>query len=165
MMQVGSQAGAAFERTTGSGEDSAETASQAVSAYLAAFYSADFLKARALVAADYAFRGPFLQVESRDAFFDGAAGLLAIVRGHRVLRQWADGNDVCSVYEVNLETSSGAGSILMREWNTVRSGLLASGCLVFDTAAFRALVPPRAVKPGEAVAIDTESVNRQDLGA
>jgi hypothetical protein len=143
MMQVVSQADTSAERATGSGADSAETASLAVSAYLAAFYSGDFARARSMVATDFAFRGPFLQVEGRDAFFDGAAGLLPIVRGHRVLRQWADGDDVCSLYEVNLETSLGAGSILMSEWNTVRSGLLTSGCVVFDTAAFRALVSPR----------------------
>jgi hypothetical protein len=143
MMQVESQGRASVERPTGSGADSAETATQVVSAYLAAFYAGDFVKARSLVAVDFSFRGPFLQVEGRDAFFDGAAGLLPIVRGHRVLRQWADGNDVCSVYEIALETSIGAGSLLMSEWNTVRSGLVTSGCVIFDTAAFRALAPPR----------------------
>ncbi len=115
--------------------------SHVVIEYLTAFYSGDFNKAQSLLADDFSFRGPFLQVDRKDAFFKGAQGLKPIVRGHRMLRQWEDGDDVCSVYELNVETPLGAGSVLMSEWNTVRGGQIVSGVVVFDTAAFRALVP------------------------
>jgi len=117
------------------------TASEVVNRYLEGFYRGDHDAARAVVSADFSFRGPFLQVRGREAFFEGAAGLKRIVRGHRVLRQWAQGDDVCSVYEVQLETPAGAGSIPMSEWHTVRRGHLVAGLVLFDSAAFRALVP------------------------
>jgi hypothetical protein len=42
---------------------------------------------------------------------------------------------------MNLKTPAGKGSVLVSEWNTVRDGKVTSAPLVFDTAAFRSLVP------------------------
>lgn len=117
------------------------SASQVVSDYLTAFTSGDIEGARALVADDFSFEGPMLQADGKEAFFAGAAGLAPIVRGYRMLRQWEEGDDVCSMYEFKVETPAGAGSVLMSEWNTVHDGQLTSGRLVFDTAAFQALMP------------------------
>lgn len=116
-------------------------ASQVVMEYLTAFTSGDIDRARTLVADDFSFRGPMLQADGKEAFFEGAATLAPIVRGYRMLRQWEEGDDVCSLYEFNVETPAGAGSVLMSEWNTVHDGQLTSARLVFDTAAFQALMP------------------------
>jgi ketosteroid isomerase-like protein len=118
-------------------------ASRVVNEYLAAFTSGDFDKAQTLVHDAYSFTGPFLRSGTKDGFFKGASPLVPIVRGYRLLRQWEDGGDVCSVYEFHLQTPATSGSVLMCEWHTVRDGQLTSGRLVFDTAAFRALVPAR----------------------
>ena len=118
-----------------------EPASHTVNRYLDGFYRGDFATAGAVVAADFTFKGPFLDVQGKDAFFAGAVGLQQIVRGHHLLRQWTDGEDVCSVYDVHLETPVGAGTVPMSEWHTVRDGQLVAGRVLFDTAAFRALVP------------------------
>lgn len=116
-------------------------ATQTVNTYLSALYSGDLARARSVVAETFTFTGPFVRAESREEFFAGAAGLAPIVQGHRLLRQWEDGDEVCSVYEVALATTEGRGSVLMSEWHTVREGQLTAGRVVFDTAAFRALVP------------------------
>lgn len=84
-----------------------------------------------------------MEATSKDSYFASAAGLAPIVRGHRLLRQWEDGEDVCSIYEVNLETPAGMGAVLMSEWHTARQGKLASSRLILDTAPFRALMPPQ----------------------
>lgn len=115
----------------------AETAS----AYLTAFYGGDFGEARALLAEDFSFSGPFVQVRGRDPFLDSAAGLKPILHGHRLLRQWADGDEICSWYDVDLQTPVKSGAVTMSEWHTVREGKLASGRVVFDAAAFRAFLP------------------------
>jgi hypothetical protein len=94
-----------------------------------------------MVTDGFEFQGPFLQVEGADAFFDGAQGLRSIVRGVTVRRQWQDGGDVSTLYEVNLETAAGTGQVVMSEWSAVRDGKLAEALVVFDTDAFRALVP------------------------
>src|SRR5258706_282997 len=120
--------------------DSAGGAASLVTQYLTAFYAGDFDRARATVAQDFSFQGPFLQVQGRDAFFAGAQGLQPIVRGHRLLRQWVDGDEVCSIYDVTFETPKGTGSVPMSEWHTVRDGRLAAARVLFDAAAFRALL-------------------------
>jgi ketosteroid isomerase-like protein len=117
------------------------SSSQTAANYLNAFWSGDMEAARGLVADDFSFRGPFVQVEGKDAFFASAAGLIPIIRGYRMLRQWGDGEDVCSYYEFDVEAPGGKGSVQAAEWSRVRDGRLASSRLVFDTAAFRKLVP------------------------
>ena len=121
---------------------SATAALEVVNTYLTSFYSGDFDKAGTVVSEDFVFVGPFLQVESKELFFQGAEGLRPIVRGHRLLRQWSDSNNVSSIYDVDLETPAGAGSIVMSEWHKLRDGELVSGRIIFDTAAFRTLVSP-----------------------
>ncbi len=112
-----------------------------VGQYLGAFYSGDFERARTVVAESFSFQGPFLKVDGKDAFFAGAEGLRHVVAGHRLVRQWQDGNEVSSLYEVELRTPAGEGTVLMSEWHTVAAGQLVSGSVVFDSAAFRALLP------------------------
>ena len=114
---------------------------EVVNAYLEAFWSGDFEQARRLVVDDFSFQGPLAQADDKETFFASAAPLVPIVRGYRPLRQWAEGDEVCTVYECQLETPVGAGCVLMSEWNTMRDGRVAAARLMFDTAAFRALLP------------------------
>ena len=111
-----------------------------VNRYLTAFYTGDFATARAVVAEDFAFRGPFIEAHGRDAFFERAAGLRGVVRGHRLLHQWVDGGDVCSIYDVQLATALQSGAVTMAEWHTVQHGMLVRGHVLFDTRAFRDIV-------------------------
>ena len=114
-----------------------------VNRYLAAFYSGNFLAARELVADNYQFKGPFAEAANKEAYFSSAAGLTHIVKGHDMLRQWKDGDEVCSIYDVNLVTPVNKGKITMCEWHTVENNQLTSGRVILDTAAFRALMPKR----------------------
>lgn len=118
--------------------------SAAVNTYLSAFYSGDFASASSVVADTFSFEGPFIKTPSKMAFFESADGLRAIVRGHQTLRQWVDESDVCTIYDMVLETPLGSGSVTMSEWHHVRGGLLVSARLFFDSAAFLALVPARS---------------------
>jgi len=128
-------------------------ASHVVNDYLIAFWSGDFEIAQGLVADGFSFRGPLAQADDRAAFFASAAPLAPIVRGHELMRQWTEGDQVCSLYECRVESASGAGSILIAEWDTVRDDRVVAAQLVFDTAAFRALLPaPGPVSPAVALA-------------
>src|ERR1700685_3869770 len=103
-----------------------------VNNYISAFYQGDFESAGSFLADEFSFEGPFIKTQSKKSFFEGANGLRGIVRGHRTLRQWVDGNDVCTIYEMLLETPLGSGSITMSEWSSVRDGQLVSSRLFFD---------------------------------
>jgi len=109
--------------------------------YLDRFSAGDIAGAAELLTDDFVFHGPMLQAEGKAAFLAGASGLAPMVRGNEMLRQWVDGDEVCSVYDFKIETPAGAGSITMAEWVTVRDGQLASARLIFDTAAMAALMP------------------------
>lgn len=109
--------------------------------YLDRFSSGDIAGAAELLADDFSFHGPMLQAEGKAAFVEGASRLGPMVRGNEMLRQWVEGDEVCSVYDFNLETPAGAGSVTMAEWATVRDGKLSSSRLIFDTAAMAALMP------------------------
>ena len=112
-----------------------------VNQYLEAFYAGDFDGAGALVAEDFQFKGPFIEVVGRAKYFLAAERLKPIMRGHVMLKQWEDGADICSLYEVNLQTPATSGKIYMSEWNRVLNEKLAVARLIFDTGAFRKLVP------------------------
>lgn len=109
--------------------------------YLERFTSGDVGGAAELLADEFSFVGPMLQATGKTEFLAGAAGLGPIVRGCEMRRQWVDGDEVCSVYDLNIETPAGAGSIPMAEWSVVRDGKLVSSRLLFDTAAMTALMP------------------------
>jgi hypothetical protein len=49
---------------------------------------------------------------------------------------------VSSIYEMLSETPAGAGSVVVSQWHVARDGELISGRVMFDTTAFRDLVPP-----------------------
>jgi len=110
--------------------------------YLGAFTANDTERAAALLTDDFEFDGPMMQTSGKSAFLEGAAQLGPIVRGYRMIRQFEDGDDVCSIYDFEVETPVGKGAIRMSEWSTVRDGKLASSRLIFDTPKFGALMPP-----------------------
>ena len=109
--------------------------------YIDAFTSGDGATAAGLLADNFKFHGPMLQADTKAAFLEGAAQLCPIVRGYKMLKQWEDGDDVCSVYDFQIETPKGKGAITMSEWTTVKNGKLASSRLIFDSQAFMALMP------------------------
>ncbi len=115
--------------------------SKVVNEYLTAFTAWDIDGLRTHLADEFSFVGPSSRADGRDTFLAGAGRLAPIMRGYRILRQWEDGGDVCTVYEFDLQTAAGAGSVLMCEWNTVRDGRVTGSRLLYDTGAWNALVP------------------------
>lgn len=71
----------------------------------------------------------------------GSATAAAMARGCTIRHQWVDGDDVCSIYDFEIETPAGTGTISMAEWSVIRNGKLVSSRLLFDTAAMAVLMP------------------------
>jgi YHS domain-containing protein len=138
------------------------TSAEIVNAYLAAYTSGDVDRAASLVSEDFSFQGPMQTTAGRSALRKIAAHLGPNARGHRVLRQWQDGDEVCTIYQLSVETGSEATPVLVSEWNTVRGGQVASSLMLSDTGPFRGagnanatLVDPvwgRTVHPAAAAA-------------
>ncbi len=109
--------------------------------FLEASSSGDFVAAAGYLADNYKFHGPLFQADNKKDYVEGTAQLAAIVRGHKMLRQWTDGDEACSVYDFHIETPKGKGSITMTDWTTVKNGKMVSSRLIFNTSEFVALMP------------------------
>lgn len=117
------------------------TTADTFESYLKRFTSGDVEGAAELLDDAFAFHGPMVQADNKADFLAGTEGLLPIVRGYEMHRMFVDGNDVCALYDFKVETPVGSGSIYMSEHSVVRDGKLVSSRLLFDTAAFMALMP------------------------
>jgi hypothetical protein len=82
-------------------------------------------------------------VDGNSAFFEGAAGLLPVVHGHRMRRLCAEREDVCSVCDVAFETARGSGLVLMTESRVARAGNSSKGasCSTAPSSARRQGAP------------------------
>ena len=79
---------------------------EVVNAYLAAYTSGEVDRAASLVSEDFSFHGPMQATAGRSALRKIAAHVAANARGHRVLRQWQDDNEVCTIYQLRVGTGS-----------------------------------------------------------
>jgi SnoaL-like protein len=109
--------------------------------YLERFTSGDIEGAAEFLGEEFTFDGPILRAKDKAEFLAGSAAAASMARGCTIHHQWADGDDVCSVYDFEIETPAGAGAIPMAEWSVIRDGKLVSSRLLFDTAAMAALMP------------------------
>ena len=71
--------------------------SEIVNSYLTGYTSGDVDRAASLVSEDFSFQGPMQATAGRSALRRIVAHVAANARGHRVLRQWQDGDDVCTL--------------------------------------------------------------------
>ena len=111
-------------------------------AYLNAVLSGDHETAAQYLADDFTFKGPMMAANSKQEFFANLSPqLAAMTRGSNILQQFEKGDELCTIYEFNIETPVGKGAVYMVEWVKVRDGQLISARLVFDTAEFGALMP------------------------
>lgn len=114
----------------------ASSAARIVTEYLTAYLSGEPPKASSMVREDFSFRAPLIETAgTKDVFFAGSDRKAAYIRAFRILRQWEDGDEVSTVYEIDIQTSEGAASLLMHEWHTLAAGQIASSVMLFDTAA------------------------------
>jgi hypothetical protein len=110
--------------------------------YLERFTHGDVHGAAELLDENFTFTGPILRSSGKAEFLAGSATAAAMARGCEIHHQWVDGDSVCSIYDFNMETPTGAGSISMAEWSEIKEGKLVSSRLIFDTADMAALMPP-----------------------
>ena len=75
--------------------------------YLERFANGDVEGAGELLAEEFAFDGPILQAKGKAEFLAGSATAASMARGCTIHHQWADGDDVCSVYDFEIETPAG----------------------------------------------------------
>lgn len=90
-----------------------------------------------LVAPDVRFEGPLQRASGSREFNEITEMFLQFHKGTRVLARFADGAQVCSILEFDLETpAGGAMSCLVSELATVTDGRLSEVRVIYDPRTF-----------------------------
>ncbi len=100
---------------------------------------ADLPQAATLLADDVVFTGPLMRLSGKDAYVGVLQQFMPAHVSTRVLRQFADGDEVCSIDELSLRTPAGGTvTLAMAEWFKLRDGRIAEHTLYYDPREFAA---------------------------
>ncbi len=90
-----------------------------------------------LLAEDFRFLGPVDQTIGVEAFLQPSASFFPLVTGMSMLKQFEQGNDVCSTYEMDLKAPSGTSLTLhIADWVTVNEGKLVEDRMYYDAREY-----------------------------
>jgi ketosteroid isomerase-like protein len=106
-----------------------QDASSVVTTYVKAWTSGDFDTARSTLHDDVTFVGPLGTADGVDDCMRGLRGLKQIVESSERRKVFADGDDVCLVYDLITNT---AGTIPTAGWFQLRDGRIAAIRVFFD---------------------------------
>lgn len=94
---------------------------------------------RDLLTEDFAFSGPLMKTEGREQYIGLLGQFLQAHVGYRFHHQFADGDGVCSIYEMTVRTPAGGTlAITMADWLTVCDGRICRQKLYYDPREFAA---------------------------
>jgi hypothetical protein len=92
-----------------------------------------------LLADDFSFIGPVDQTTGIDAFLKLNEDFFPLVTGMRMLKQFEQGNDVCSIYEMDLRSPAGTLLTLnVADWVVVNNGKMVQERMCYDAREFAA---------------------------
>lgn len=90
-----------------------------------------------LVAETITFEGPLMRLSGADQYLTTVGPFLKFHKGMRMLRQFEDGEHVCSIYEMTFGTPAGAVMTLaFADWIRVVKGKVAEQKLYYDPREF-----------------------------
>jgi len=112
-------------------------AAEIVQSFKQALAKGDVAAARKLLHDDLSFRGPIDAFDKPEPYLAALAKLHPIVQRVDVKKLFADGNDVCMLYD--MVTNTPAGTAFIAEWMQVRGDKIASIRTVFDARPFAAM--------------------------
>lgn len=92
---------------------------------------------RPLITADFRFVGPVDQRTGADEFVELNKGFLPFMMDTRMQQQFAAGDHICSIYEIDVRTPAGETLTLeMADWVLVQNGRLAEQHIYYDPRPF-----------------------------
>jgi ketosteroid isomerase-like protein len=113
------------------------TALDVVNRFYTASNTRDASQLADLVSDDVTFVGPLMQARGAAEYLAMNERLLRFHQETTMLRQFEDGDQVCSLYELGMRTPSGSLlTFLIADWIEVQQGRVATQRLFFDPRAF-----------------------------
>jgi len=94
-----------------------------------------------LLAEDFKFIGPVDQTTGIGPFVKLNQSFFPMVTGMRLLKQFENGDDVCSIYEVDFKPLTGdVLTLKVADWVVVKDGKMAEERLYYDAREYAAAV-------------------------
>jgi len=94
---------------------------------------------RDMLTEDFVFVGPLMKTEGREQYVGLLAQFLQAHVGYRFHHQFADDDEVCSIYDMTVKTPTGEPlSLSLADWLTLRDGLICRQQLYYDPRGFAA---------------------------
>lgn len=86
---------------------------------------------------DMRFDGPLMKFNGAKEYIDSTKQFLQMHRATRMLKQFENGNDVCSIYEMDVATPAG-GMITLEvvDWVQIANGKVARQKIFYDPREF-----------------------------
>ena len=113
------------------------SAKEIVEQYKEAMSKGDFAAARKLLHDDLVFQGPIDTFNKADDYIATSKKLANIIQRIDVKKVFADGNDVCVLYD--MVTNTPAGTAFIVEWYQIRGDKIGALRAVFDARPFAAM--------------------------
>jgi hypothetical protein len=86
---------------------------------------------------DFKFTGPLMKTEGREQYVGLLCQFLPAHMGYQFHKQFENGNDVCSIYDMTVRPPAGGTlTVAMVDWLTVRDGKLCEQKLFYDPRGF-----------------------------
>ena len=102
----------------------------------------DFTAARRLLEDNLSFRGPIDTFQTPEPYLEALKKLHPIIQRIDMKKIFADGNDVCVLYD--MVTNTPAGTAFVCEWYQVKGEKIADIRVVFDARPFAAMFAGKA---------------------
>ncbi len=118
------------------------SASKVVGDYQQAMGKGDFASARKLLHDNLSFRGPIDTFTRPEPYLESVKKLHHIIQRIDMKKTFADGNDVCVLYD--MVTNTPAGTAFICEWYQVKGDKIAEIRVVFDARPFAAMFAGKA---------------------
>lgn len=92
-----------------------------------------------VLAEGFKFTGPVDQTTGKDAFLKLNAEFAPLIAGVRMLKQFENGSDVCSIYEMDINLPSGQSLTLkIADWAVVKDGKIVEEQIMYDAREYAA---------------------------
>lgn len=112
----------------------ADSPARIVNDFLKAFYAGQTDLARGMMHDDFVVRAPLLDHPAGiDRYFQGAGRKARCIRDFQILRQWQDGEDVSTFYQIDVGLPDNHAPLRIFEWHSLVGGKIASSHMLFDS--------------------------------
>lgn len=115
-------------------EEKLANSKEIVMQYQSALGKGDYAAARKYLHDNMSFKGPLAAHETPEPYLEDLKKLHPIVKGVEMKKVFAEGDDVCLLYD--LITNTPAGTAFVSEWDHVRGNKIGSIRVVFDPWPF-----------------------------